>query len=126
MQVKIKELSGKKLSWAVNEVRFAEMKIDGKYVKEWVLNDHKGGHVGRDLTDCANTFVELITEKKIGVEPIRGSNEGQWIAKKLSISAIGKTPIEAVLRVSIMNHYRLNDSDQTVFVPDEVNALAVI
>ncbi|MBF4991062.1 hypothetical protein [Methylophilus sp. QUAN] len=126
MQVKIKDLTGRNLSWAVNEVRFAEMKIDGKHVKDWVLNDHKNGHVGRDLTDCAETFVELISEKKIGVEPIRGSSDGSWIAKKMSISVIGKTPIEAVLRVSIMNHYRLNDSDQTVFVPDEVNALALI
>lgn len=126
MHVKIKELTGRNLSWAFHEVRFAEMKIDGKHIKGWVLDDHKNGLVVRDVTDCTETFVELLTEKKIGVEPIRGSSEGSWIAKKMSISVIGKTPIEAVLRASIMNHYRLNDSDQTVFVPDEVNALALI
>lgn len=120
MQVKIKELTGRNLSWAFNEVRFAEMKIDGKHVKEWVLNNHKLGFNDRDVTDCAGTFVELITEKKIGVEPIRGSSEGEWVAKKMSVSVIGKTPMEAVLRVAIMHHYGFTSSDHTVFVPKAV------
>lgn len=120
MQVKINELTGRNLSWALNEVRFAEMKVAGEHVKEWVLRDHKMGFNVRDISDCSETFVELITENKIGVEPVTGSNEDAWIAKKLDISAVGKTPIEAVLRLTLMNYYQFPDSDKTVFVPDIV------